>query len=147
MNNRFKFRLWDIKRKQWTGAPWRNNKPHTCNAIISAIGMDGQLHYDDYGNGMYELDNDNYIIQQFTGVLDKNNKEIYEGDIVKTTGPQLDVHAVEYTKGEITWVRESFCLCQSGIGGNEMSYYVHCDCCPCGLEIIGNIFENLELLQ
>ncbi len=91
------------------------------------------------------------IPQQFTGLSDKNNKEIYAGDIVKTDPEhitvRLSIHGRKYDKGVVTWLREGFEVCQSGIGANRISHYVACDCCPCGLEVIGNIFENPELIK
>ena len=89
------------------------------------------------------------IIQWYTGVIDKNGKKIYEGDVVKTidSGMGVLLDAPKYTRGVITWLRESFCLCQSYVGGTELSNYVFCDCCGCGLIVIGNIFDNPELLE
>lgn len=86
-------------------------------------------------------------VQQGTGVKDKSGTEIYEGDIVKTDTDHfssLSVDNVEYTEGIVTWLRESWCVCQKNVGGNEMSNYVTCDCCPCGLEIIGNVYEGIK---
>lgn len=91
-----------------------------------------------------------HVIQWFTGVVDKNKREIYEGDIVKTVDggiSSLSINYVTYTRGVITWLREAFCVCQSYVGGNELSNYVRCYCCPADLEIIGNIFDNPELLE
>jgi len=89
------------------------------------------------------------VIQWWSGVVDIRKKEIYEGDIVKTVerGYGLLFGEPAYTKGIVKWLREAFCVCQANVGGNEISHYVHCDCCPSDLEIIGNIFDNPELLE
>jgi len=75
-------------------------------------------------------------IMQFTGLHDKNGKEIWEGDIVKTLQPD-EIGTVEYVD-----IRASFELKIKG------QYYYQ----PLAkwkkhlLEVIGNIYENPELL-
>lgn len=70
-----------------------------------------------------------FELMQYTGLKDKNGKEIYEGDIVKIPDGRLHT---------IVWEHWGFCIKdpQSGIY-NALSEY---------LEIIGNIYENQELL-
>ena len=75
------------------------------------------------------------IFMQYTGLKDKNGKEIYEGDIYNINGEQ----------GEIVYIDGMFCL--KPFAGKRLAT-------PIGLylanmryiEIIGNIYENKELL-
>lgn len=73
------------------------------------------------------------ILLQYTGLKDKNGKEIYEGDILKT--------AVG-----IGYVRENhgmFCLKKPGL--NALKPFMRRVNHP--LEVIGNIYEDPELLK
>ena len=96
---------------------------------------------------MVESDYSANQLMQFTGLLDKNGKEIYEGDIYKASEVNLPTYQVLYKNG-------AFC------GGINME-----NCEPLAwefkvgfgmkedewvqtfLEVIGNIYETPELLQ
>lgn len=75
-----------------------------------------------------------FPLMQYTGLHDKNGKEIYEGDVVQYDflpegGDQ---------RAEVVYEGRSFCLKN---GGNSYLPY------PERMEVIGNIYENPELLQ
>lgn len=140
INNRFKFRLWNKNAKSFVKD--YSDSGQEINAEITLLNT--------LINSCSNLDN--YIIKQSTNIQDINNKTIYEGDIVKILDDNIAVclaNNPKYNKGVVTWLREGFSLCQSGegFGANEIYHYIICDCCPARIEIIGNIFENPELLD
>jgi len=75
----------------------------------------------------------NYELMQFTGLEDKNGKEIYEGDIIRYS---LDTFGQKGTFiCSVMFDRGQFRTERGTVNG------VHLIC-----EIIGNIYENSELL-
>lgn len=72
-------------------------------------------------------------IMQYTGLKDKNGREIYEGDIVSIDG--LIVPVIWYAGA---WMVEYFTI-------PTKSYLSHFD--ELDVEIIGNIYQNKELLD
>lgn len=76
--------------------------------------------------------NDNWEqqeVMQFTGRTDKNGKDIYEGDIMMYSNG---------VKTEVEWSQNE------RFGVNNDGYDFHCD--RHEYEVIGNIYENKELL-
>ena len=81
-----------------------------------------------------------YIAMQFTGLLDRNNKEIYEGDIVKqekwvSIGKYVNSIGVVKYKG-INFTSE--CIGDWSGSNAELNG---------NAKVIGNIYENPELIN
>jgi uncharacterized phage protein (TIGR01671 family) len=93
---------------------------------------EGELHvyFGNWERGGYK----EAIFQQFTGLLDKNGKEIYEGDIVKRLNTEY-IYEVVYNEENAAY------FLQNKDGEGPLSYYRKV------VEVIGNIFENPELIK
>ena len=73
-------------------------------------------------------------VGQFTGLLDKNGKKIFEGDIVDILTENEKIGVVAYEDGGFLVNADGFCVdFHSNINGTD-------------LEVIGNIYDNPELL-
>ena len=80
----------------------------------------------------------NVELMQYTGLEDKNNKEIYEGDIVKLRANH-GIGVVKYYDEWGAFVVEYIKPRQLAVLG--MNYYKE------DIEILGNIYQNLELYE
>lgn len=79
-----------------------------------------------------------FELMQYTGLKDKNGKEIYEGDIVKDW-ENIDLY-------EVVWNRRYACFELNRLTfGNDTGQEI--DNSPLDLEIVGNIYENKDLLE
>lgn len=118
MSREIKFRAWN-KAKKFMDTAWLVDWEH------------GQVAHKTHNVSQLE----NCILMQYTGLKDKNGKEIYEGDIITGKGIQ----------GVIKWIPEhcGFLIHE------EMGYtFIDAGNVPAtSYEVIGNIYEHPELLE
>ena len=133
-----KFRCWDTENKEMLEVQ--------------------ELDYEDSYNGqpmirttMYSdyFDTEDMILMQYTGLKDKNGKEIYEGDIVKFKLYKGEEE--KYFVGKVEYFGSSFIV----DANNDSDYHVY-DLDGFGIdfkynledcEVIGNVWEDSDLLN
>lgn len=122
MSREIKFRVWDAVTKRYV------------DLSTFTITYDGKLTAVTTSEIMNPvLNQKNYIVEQYTGLKDKNGKEIYEGDIL-----QIDDHIL----GDFVVVWHNFgWKIKRSVGYESLSVHKSEDC-----TVIGNIHENSELL-
>ena len=131
-----KYRAWDKARnemnyKVMVGNCDTDDENWTCPIIWIEEKKDW-LHFDDYE-----------CIMQSTGLLDKNGKEIFEGDIVQFEDCYEVSDFLYINTGIIEW-------CQGGFhvtNRNSVEMEDLLDGEILDVTIIGNIYENPELLE
>ena len=118
-----KFRVWDNERNAMF-----NSKSVDIDFFEGKIEITSDtIRYDE----VYTDEIKDFELMQYVGCKDKNNKEIYEGDIVKT---KEHIGQIRYSKG-------MFFIDVKG------DFYLPIYNVSKFMEVIGNIYENPDLLD
>lgn len=123
MQDRFKFRVWD--------------KVNECfvedDKTLYLDQLTGNIVYVGFDCGQfYNIEADDMVLEQCTGLKDKTDKLIYEGDIV-----EYKIPGVPKLTEVVSWFASAAHYCK---GAQDLSTYQK------STVIIGNIHENPELI-
>lgn len=137
-----KFMAWDKKLKRLISNEEFAFSPYFIQA-------DGKVIICDPGNEEHNFEElKDYILMQYTGLKDKNDKEIYEGYIVRLT--DIDNELEIFT---VIWEKSGYFTLKPFIDNEgyvpTLGYFTDRDSNDnyYTIEIIGNIYENPELLE
>jgi uncharacterized phage protein (TIGR01671 family) len=126
-----KYRVWDKDEHKWL----------ELSGDIFLAFSDGEMQVIE-GSQEYAEEHENVEIVEWTGLKDRNNKEIYEGDIVQA------IHRIHdcgddkenlYNYFQVTFLNGNFMFGNNNAHEFFNKYTFR--------EVIGNIFENPELLE
>ena len=128
----FKFRVWDKKHGRMMSG--------CCNLVLM---LDGHLNWD-FGGELKWISGleESYELMQYTGLKDKQGREIYEGDIVHY---EYDGYGTD--NWQVAWGYDGWIM-QRGdrqTGDRNVSDDTHFNNWE-ETEVIGNIYEHLELM-
>jgi uncharacterized phage protein (TIGR01671 family) len=132
---KFKFRAWSKEKKKFVGI-YEITNDCICDVLVQ-YGVSG------------------LIWMPCAGILDKNEKEIYEGDVVRThrfiqvlgdnygvcEGEEINICVVQYRNEDACFV---FVPTKEHA---EANYFNPWDFSDEGMEVIGNCYSNPELLS
>ena len=127
-----RYRAWH---KTWEEMGWITFIRYKKSGEIFHLSFRRYIYKENIYGGLVKLDE--IELMQSTGLKDKNDKEIFEGDIVKMA---KDVYS-EPTYYEVVRHRGGAYRLESKQHGCEL-WLRHTDC-----EVVGNVYENPELLE
>jgi len=122
------------KFRAWNGTRFLNPSDFCIFGDGSLYLLDDKT---DLGCGRTHINNLSAEIIQFTGLLDKNGVEIYDGDILRSRTGRIA--QVFIKKGNCSFD----CIVMAGKGSCDDFYIPRWG----KIEVIGNIYENPELLS
>lgn len=141
MQDRFKFRIFCKS----------ENKMMLFNnpTLIDGNILEGGLLFKNYDHkikNVHEVKSSDLILMQCTGLKDKYGKLIYENDVVKEKWYSQDDEKYRECLYSVEYCKEKMSYCFVEVENGFKNFFVDMEYIPEDYEVIGNIYENQELL-
>lgn len=91
--------------------------------------------------GKNYMDKKRFALMQYTGLKDKNGKEIYEGDLIMITDPFINQEAIGVAKIVFSYDYVGGWVAEHGDEHLNIGTRTHM------VSVVGNIYENPELIN
>lgn len=137
MQDRFKFRIWN------------GSEMHYNDFVVTATGFVGKITEEFLGKCVFNQEDltadKEYVLMQCTGLKDKNDKLIYEGDIIRfkdnitINGSKAHIAVIEHNEAFNAFMYHAECMGLYTVNKAQNEKF--------NVEVIGNIYENKELLN
>ncbi len=121
MSRRIAFRIWDHREQGYINEPYYAISPSGTVMLGAHTAIEQKR----------------YTIEQFTGLQDRDGKDIYEGDIILWDGVGIHRALVLYTETEGAWTTQYRDDEEPDLLGDIATYS----------EVIGNVHQHPDLLK
>lgn len=103
---------------------------------------DGEIFTEGKGEPIYQSEDD-FILMQYTGLKDKNGREIYEGDILWFPEEEMTI-LIRWDHSGAGWQFDEINAFDDGVGRGDWDFKIGISKSS---EVIGDIYQNSELLE
>jgi uncharacterized phage protein (TIGR01671 family) len=146
-------RVREIKCRAWDTDNKKMITPSGRQALVACCSVIEHLENQPVSGGLYQtkiIRSFNGVLLEYTGLKDKNGKEIYDGDVVKIHNlqtewkhgePEIDWRILAVEWNQYTWAFNNS-VCYRPLSNYDLKTLEDYD-----IEIIGNVHENPELLD
>ena len=139
MNDNLKVKIWNKEKKEWYYPIYNASQGELFELLLTT---DGDIIENTLQGKKHEsIFPDRYEVVRYTGLKDRDGKEIYEGDICKYVGTSKIIkEGCKYLNALEVHFSGGFFL----IGHNGYGYEGELYIAPNEVEVIGNIYQNEE---
>ena len=138
MNDRLKFRYYNTKYNKMIECTDYYNADSVFECLKQQVCNDSNIRYGSYNHIEHGL-----VFMQCTGLKDKNDKLIFEGDILKAYYENSDTGEIEFDYVPVGFADEYAAFY---LGNKHREFIADGEFIPEEYEVVGNIYENKELL-